>query len=417
MDFFHYQDNQLHAEQVPISDIAAQYGTPCYVYSRKTLERHYHAFTDAAQGHPHLVCYAVKANSNLAVLNVLARLGAGFDIVSQGELARVLKAGGDPAKIVFSGVAKTAQEIAFALKTGIKCFNVESAAELHRISEVASELNLLAPISIRVNPDIDAKTHPYISTGLKENKFGIDIKEAFDVYQLACALPGLEVVGIDFHIGSQLTEVTPFIAALDKVLALVQTLESAGITLKHLDIGGGLGVPYNSEKPPHPSAYAAEVKARLANYQHLELIFEPGRAIAANAGLLVTKVEYLKPTKDKHFAIVDAGMNDMLRPSLYQAWQQIIAVAPRQDDTPLYTYDVVGPVCETGDFIGKDRPLAIQPGDLLAQRGAGAYGFTMSSNYNSRPRIAEIMVDGDTCHLIRKRETLESLWQGEQVLP
>ncbi|MCG7537485.1 diaminopimelate decarboxylase [Pseudoalteromonas sp. OOF1S-7] len=417
MDFFHYQDNQLHAEQVAIRDIAKNYGTPCYVYSRKTLERHYHAFTDAAQGHPHLVCYAVKANSNLAVLNVLARLGAGFDIVSQGELARVLKAGGDPAKIVFSGVAKTAQEIAFALKTGIKCFNVESAAELRRISEVASELALLAPISIRVNPDIDAKTHPYISTGLKENKFGIDIKEAFNVYQLACALPGIEVVGIDFHIGSQLTEVAPFIAALDKVLALVNTLESAGITLKHLDIGGGLGVPYDSEKPPHPSAYAAEVKARLAEYQHLELIFEPGRAIAANAGILVTKVEYLKPTKDKHFAIVDAGMNDMLRPSLYQAWQQIIAVAPRQDDTPLHTYDVVGPVCETGDFIGKDRPLAIQPGDLLAQRGAGAYGFTMSSNYNSRPRIAEIMVDGDTCHLIRQRETLESLWQGEQVLP
>ncbi|MCO7190978.1 MULTISPECIES: diaminopimelate decarboxylase [unclassified Pseudoalteromonas] len=417
MDFFHYQDNQLHAEQVAIRDIAEHYGTPCYVYSRKTLERHYHAFTDAAAGHPHLVCYAVKANSNIAVLNVLARLGAGFDIVSQGELARVLKAGGDPAKIVFSGVAKTAQEIAFALKTGIKCFNVESEAELRRISQVASELDLLAPISIRVNPDIDAKTHPYISTGLKENKFGIDIKEAFNVYQLACALPGIDVVGIDFHIGSQLTEVTPFIAALDKVLALVETLASAGITLRHLDIGGGLGVPYDSEKPPHPSAYAAEVKARLAEYQHLELIFEPGRAIAANAGILVTKVEYLKPTKDKHFAIVDAGMNDMLRPSLYQAWQQIIAVTPRQDDTPLYTYDVVGPVCETGDFIGKDRPLAIQPGDLLAQRGAGAYGFTMSSNYNSRPRIAEIMVDGDDCHLIRERETLESLWQGEQVLP
>ncbi|AZZ96648.1 diaminopimelate decarboxylase [Pseudoalteromonas sp. R3] len=417
MDFFHYQDNQLHAEQVAISDIADNYGTPCYVYSRKTLERHYHAFTDAAEGHPHLVCYAVKANSNIAVLNVLARLGAGFDIVSQGELARVLKAGGDPAKIVFSGVAKTAQEIAFALETGIKCFNVESEAELRRISQVASELDLLAPISIRVNPDIDAKTHPYISTGLKENKFGIDIKEAFNVYQLACALPGIDVVGIDFHIGSQLTEVTPFIAALDKVLALVETLASAGITLRHLDIGGGLGVPYDSEKPPHPSAYAAEVKARLAEYQHLELIFEPGRAIAANAGILVTKVEYLKPTKDKHFAIVDAGMNDMLRPSLYQAWQQIIAVTPRQDDTPLHTYDVVGPVCETGDFIGKDRPLAIQPGDLLAQRGAGAYGFTMSSNYNSRPRIAEIMVDGDTCHLIRARETLESLWQGEQVLP
>ncbi|KZN60289.1 diaminopimelate decarboxylase [Pseudoalteromonas luteoviolacea] len=416
MDFFQYQNNELFAEQVAVKDIANEYGTPCYVYSRKTLERHYHAFNDAAATHPHLVCYAVKANSNLAVLNVLAKLGAGFDIVSQGELARVLKAGGDPSKVVFSGVAKTAEEITFALEKQIKCFNVESKAELERISDIASKMQTLAPVSIRVNPDIDAKTHPYISTGLKENKFGIDIKQAFDVYQLACALPGIKVVGVDFHIGSQLTEVEPFLAALDKVLALVETLKSAGIELQHLDIGGGLGVPYDSEKPPHPSAYAAQVIERLGAHSQLELIFEPGRAIAANAGLLVTKVEYLKPTKEKHFAIVDAGMNDMLRPSLYQAWQEIIAVSPRKDDTPQHTYDVVGPVCETGDFIGKDRVLAIQPGDLLAQRSAGAYGFTMSSNYNSRPRVAEIMVDGDTAHLVRARESLESLWHGEALL-
>lgn len=417
MDFFQYKDQQLFAEDVAISDIAQQYGTPCYVYSRKTFERHYHAFTDAAQGHPHLVCYAVKANSNIAVLNVLARLGAGFDIVSKGELARVIEAGGDPKKVVFSGVAKTAEEIEYALSHDIKCFNVESIAELRRISQVAHSLQQTARISIRVNPDIDAKTHPYISTGLKENKFGIDIKQAFDVYQLAYALPALDVVGVDFHIGSQLTEIEPFLAALDKVIALVEQLKSAGIELHHLDIGGGLGVPYDSEEPPHPSAYAAEVKAKLTHYPELELVFEPGRAIAANAGILVTRVEYLKPTPDKHFAIVDAGMNDMLRPSLYQAWQNIIAVAPRDDKTPTHNYDVVGPVCETGDFLGKDRQLAIQPGDLLAQRSAGAYGFTMSSNYNSRPRAAELMVDGDKCYLIRQREPLESLWQGEQVLP
>ncbi|WP_105166533.1 diaminopimelate decarboxylase [Pseudoalteromonas sp. T1lg23B] len=417
MDFFHYKEQQLFAEDVSITDIANQYGTPCYVYSRKTLERHYHAFTDAAAGHPHLVCYAVKANSNIAVLNVLARLGAGFDIVSKGELARVLEAHGDPSKVVFSGVAKTADEIAFALSHNIKCFNVESSAELKRISHVASEMNTTARISIRVNPDIDAKTHPYISTGLKENKFGIDIKQAFDVYQLAFALPGIEVVGVDFHIGSQLTEVEPFLAALDKVLALVEKLKTAGIELQHLDIGGGLGVPYDSEKPPHPSAYAAEVKAKLSAYPTLELVFEPGRAIAANAGVLVTKVEYLKCSQDKHFAIVDAGMNDMLRPSLYQAWQNIIAVSPRDDGTPTHNYDVVGPVCETGDFLGKNRLLAIQEGDLLAQRSAGAYGFTMSSNYNSRPRVAELMVDGDKCYLVRQRESLSSLWQGEHLLP
>ncbi|CAH9065541.1 Diaminopimelate decarboxylase [Pseudoalteromonas holothuriae] len=417
MDFFQYQDKQLFAEQMRVADIVKQHGTPCYIYSRKTLERHYHAFTDAAKGHPHLVCYAVKANSNIAVLNVLARLGAGFDIVSKGELARVIEAGGDTDKVVFSGVAKTADEIAFALQHNIKCFNVESTPELKRISEVATDMGVPARVSIRVNPDIDAKTHPYISTGLKENKFGIDIKQAFEVYQLAYALPSIDVVGVDFHIGSQLTEVDPFLAALDKVIALIEQLKSAGIELQHLDIGGGLGVPYDSEKPPHPSAYAAQVKARLTQYPHLELVFEPGRAIAANAGILVTKVEYLKRSQDKHFAIVDAGMNDMLRPSLYQAWQSIIAVNPRDDDTPIHAYDVVGPVCETGDFLGKNRLLAIQEGDLLAQRSAGAYGFTMSSNYNSRPRVAELMVDGDTCYVIRQRESLSSLWQGEHLLP
>ncbi|QTH70237.1 diaminopimelate decarboxylase [Pseudoalteromonas xiamenensis] len=416
MDYFHYQNDSLFAEEVSVSELAAHYGTPCYVYSRRTLERHYHAFTDAAQGHPHLVCYAVKANSNIAVLNVLARLGAGFDIVSKGELARVLAAGGDASKVVFSGVAKTADEIVFALKQGIKCFNVESQAELERISYVATSLGLVAPISIRVNPDIDAKTHPYISTGLKENKFGIDIKQAFNVYQLAYALPGLDVVGIDFHIGSQLTEIEPFLAATDKVLALIDTLATAGITLKHIDIGGGLGVPYNHEKPPHPSAYAAEIKARLEKYPHLQLIFEPGRAIAANSGILLTKVEFIKQTADKHFAIVDAGMNDMLRPSLYSAWQAIVPAEIRQD-VEEREYDVVGPVCETGDFIGKNRRLAIAPGDLLVQRSAGAYGFSMSSNYNSRPRAAEVMVDGQNHYLVREREKIESLWQGEHLLP
>jgi diaminopimelate decarboxylase len=416
MDYFQYQGSHLYAEEVAVSDIAKQYGTPCYVYSRRTLERHYHAFADAAKGHPNLICYAVKANSNIAVLNVLARLGAGFDIVSKGELARVLAAGGDASKVVFSGVAKTADEIAFALEQGIKCFNVESQAELERISQVASSLGKVAPISIRVNPDIDAKTHPYISTGLKENKFGIDIKQAFNVYQLAYALPGLDVVGVDFHIGSQLTDIEPFLAAMDKILALIDTLSTAGIELKHIDIGGGLGVPYNDEKPPHPSAYAAEVKAKLAAYPHLQLIFEPGRAIAANAGILLTKVEFLKQTADKHFAIVDAGMNDMLRPSLYGAWQAIVA-AELREDIPPQTFDIVGPVCETGDFIGKNRELAIAAGDLLVQRSAGAYGFSMSSNYNSRPRAAEVMVDGDEHILIREREPLESLWQGEHLLP
>ncbi|KPH62902.1 diaminopimelate decarboxylase [Pseudoalteromonas porphyrae] len=417
MDFFDYKNNQLHGEDIAVSDIAAQYGTPCYIYSRKTFERHYLAFAQAAKNHKNLVCYAVKANSNIAVLNVLARLGSGFDIVSKGELARVIEAGGDASKVVFSGVAKTADEIAYALKLGIKCFNVESVSELDRISEVASELNLVAPISIRVNPDIDAKTHPYISTGLKENKFGIDILTAVSVYQYAASLPGLKITGVDCHIGSQLTEIKPFLEALDKVLALINDLKANGIELSHLDIGGGLGVPYNGETPPHPSEYVAHITDRLTDYQHLELIFEPGRAIAANAGILVTKVEFIKQNQDKFFAIVDAGMNDMLRPALYQAWQNIVPVTPRNDDTPTHNFDIVGPVCETGDFLGKDRMLALQQGDLLAQRSAGAYGFTMSSNYNSRPRVAEIMVDGEQSHLIRARETVESLWQGEKILP
>ena len=417
MDFFNYNNNQLFAEDIAVKELADQYGTPCYIYSRKTFERHYLAFAEAAKSHKSLVCYAVKANSNIAVLNILARLGSGFDIVSKGELARVIAAGGDASKVVFSGVAKTADEIAYALELGIKCFNVESVAELDRISEVATSLNRVAPISIRVNPDIDAKTHPYISTGLKENKFGIDIQTAVSVYQYAASLPGLNITGVDCHIGSQLTEIKPFLAALEKVLTLIEELKAVNITLTHLDIGGGLGVPYNGETPPHPSEYVDKITSRLANYQDLELIFEPGRAIAANAGILVTKVEFIKQNQDKYFAIVDAGMNDMLRPSLYQAWQKIVPVEPREDGTPCQNYDIVGPVCETGDFLGKDRELALHAGDLLAQRSAGAYGFTMSSNYNSRPRVAEIMVDGKQSHLIRQRETLESLWQGEKILP
>ncbi|ATC92925.1 diaminopimelate decarboxylase [Pseudoalteromonas tunicata] len=415
MDHFNYRDNQLFAEGVSVQDIATQFGTPCYVYSRATLERHYHAFTDAAAGQHHLVCYAVKANSNLAVLNVLARLGSGFDIVSQGELARVVAAGGDPRKVVFSGVAKTAHEIRYALELGIKCFNVESEAELERISDVATELGQTAPISIRVNPDIDAKTHPYISTGLKENKFGIEIHRAVSVYQHAATLPGISIEGIDFHIGSQLTEVEPFLAALDKVLAIIKQLKTLNIHIKHLDVGGGLGVAYLAEEPPHPSSYVSQLVERLSEFSDLELVFEPGRAIAANAGILITQVEFLKQNQGKNFAIVDAGMNDLLRPSLYQAWQNIIAVSPRSG-TPS-SYDIVGPVCETGDFLGKDRELSLQQGDLLAVRSAGAYGFSMSSNYNSRPRVAEIMVDGATAHEIRKRETIADLYQGENKLP
>ncbi|WP_166836123.1 diaminopimelate decarboxylase [Rheinheimera pleomorphica] len=416
MDHFNYQQNRLFAEQCALTDIATEFGTPCYVYSRATIERHYHAFADAAAAHPHsLVCYAVKANSNLAILNLLAKLGSGFDIVSGGELRRVIAAGGDAKKVVFSGVAKTVDEMRFALQLGIKCFNVESIAELERLQQVASSLNIKAPVSIRVNPDIDAKTHPYISTGLKANKFGIDILLARDIYRQAASHSHLDVVGVDCHIGSQLTETQPFLEALEKLLTLIDDLASDGIVLKHIDIGGGLGVTYDTETPPSPFDYISKVVERLKAYPQLELIMEPGRAIMANAGVLLTKVEFLKPGQEKNFAIVDAAMNDLIRPALYSAWQAIVPVVQSQAKAAAL-YDIVGPVCETGDFLGKDRELSIAQGDLLAVRSAGAYGFTMSSNYNSRPRAAEVLVDGDKMHLIRQREQWQDLWRGEQVV-
>ncbi len=415
MDHFHYIDDQLHAEEVPLAQIAEQYGTPCYVYSRATLERHWHAFNDAFEGHPHLVCYAVKANSNIAVLNLLARLGSGFDIVSLGELERVLIAGGDASKIVFSGVGKRVDELQRALDIGIHCFNVESASELKRLDAVAAAMHKVAPVSLRVNPDVDANTHPYISTGLKENKFGVDVDSAIELYRFAARLPHLDVIGIDSHIGSQLTTLAPFLDALERVLALIDTLAKEGINIRHIDLGGGLGVPYNDEEPPHPQEYAKAIRTRIDKLD-LEIIMEPGRAVAANAGVLLTKVEYLKPTQEKDFAIVDAAMNDLLRPALYQAEQQIIPL-DRSSQGRDGIYDIVGPVCETGDFLGKDRELSIRAGDLLAVRSSGAYGFTMSSNYNSRPRAAEVMVDGDKFHLIRERETIESLYAGEKLLP
>ncbi|GAA4878626.1 diaminopimelate decarboxylase [Ferrimonas pelagia] len=414
MDHFTYQQGHLYAESVAVAEIAAQYGTPCYLYSRATIERHYRAFDEAVGAHPHLICYAVKANSNLGVLNVLARLGSGFDIVSGGELARVLAAGGDPAKVVFSGVGKTSEEIRQALQAGIHCFNVESEPELDRIHQVAEQLDCQAPISIRVNPDVDAGTHPYISTGLKQNKFGIAMERAEAVYQYAATLPHLDIKGVDCHIGSQLTELAPFLDALERLLGLIDRLAAQGITLSHLDVGGGLGVNYDDEKPPLPAEYAAALRERLGD-RSLALILEPGRAIMANAGVLITQVEFLKRGEDRDFAIVDAAMNDLLRPALYSAWQNIIPVSPREGTAR--RYDVVGPVCETGDFLGKDRALVLSPGDLLAVRSAGAYGFTMSSNYNSRPRAAEVLVDGDEVHLVRARETVEQLWQGERLLP
>ncbi len=415
MDFFNYRDEQLFAEDLSVKSIAEQFNTPCYVYSRATIERHWKAFDNAAVNHPHLVCYAVKANSNIGVLSVLAKLGSGFDIVSGGELARVIKAGGDPSKVVFSGVGKTEAEIEYALEAGIFCFNVESPSELDRINKVAAEVGKKAPISLRVNPDVDANTHPYISTGLKANKFGIEREQAKEVYKYACSLPYLDVRGIDCHIGSQLTELQPFVDALDKVLALIDELSAEGIELHHLDIGGGLGVTYTDEQPPHPDEYAAVIVEKLKNRPQLQLIFEPGRAIMANAGILVTKVEFLKQGEEKNFAIVDAAMNDLIRPSLYSAYQQIIPLENKQESETA-TYDVVGPICETGDFLGKDRELAIAPGDLLAVRSAGAYGFTMSSNYNSRCRAAEILVDGDKPILVREREQLDDLWRGEHSL-
>ncbi len=415
MDYFSYKNHALYAENVAITDIVQQHGSPCYIYSKATLEQHWHAFDNAFAEQAHLICYAVKANSNLGVLNVLARLGSGFDIVSLGELQRVLAAGGDAKKIVFSGVGKREDEIIAALKIGIACFNVEVSSELDRINALAGQLGVIAPVSFRVNPDVDAKTHPYISTGLKENKFGIDINQAIHEYHRAVAMPHIKVVGIDCHIGSQLTDTRPFLDALDKILDLVETLKNDGIVLEHLDLGGGLGICYNQEQPPQPAEYIQAVLARLGQ-NNFKILLEPGRAIVGNAGILVTKVEYLKPTEHKNFAIVDAAMNDLMRPALYSAWQNIIPVQ-QHSSAPLQHWDIVGPVCETGDFLGKNRELQLSQGDLLAVRSAGAYGFSMSSNYNSRPRVAEIMVDGANTHLIRARESIEQLWAGEQVLP
>ena len=415
MDHFKNHDGRLFAEGIEATALADKYGTPCYVYSRATIERHYRAFEAALAGQNHLICYAVKANSNLALLNLLARLGAGFDIVSVGELERVLAAGGDAARVVFSGVGKRADEMRRALEAGIHCFNVESEPELERLNAVAGEMGLRAPVSLRVNPDVDANTHPYISTGLKENKFGIDIDIAPQVYARAAEMAHIEVIGVDCHIGSQITETRPFADALDRVLALVDRLYAGGIALRHIDLGGGLGITYRDERPPLPGDYAAPLLDRLAGRDPKGII-EPGRAIVGNAGILLTRVEYLKHTAHKNFAVVDAAMNDLIRPTLYDAWMAIVPAAERKDATPQH-YDIVGPVCETGDFLGKGRELALHEGDLLAVRSAGAYGFTMSSNYNTRPRAAEVMVDGSDSYLVRPRETLASLFAGESLLP
>ncbi len=415
MDHFQYRSSELSAEQVPLRQIAAQFGTPCYVYSRAALTQQWQAFDQAFAGRDHLICFAVKANPSLAVLDVLAHLGAGFDIVSGGELARVIAAGGDPAQVVFSGVGKQVWELEQALEQGIRCFNVESSAELARLNQVAARMQRIAPVSLRVNPDVDAKTHPYIATGLKQNKFGVDIAQALDWYRYAASLPHIRIVGIDCHIGSQLTELTPFLDALVPVLELVDQLTAEGIALEHLDLGGGLGVCYQDEQPPLPAEYVTALLDRLKDRPQ-EVILEPGRAIAADAGVLLTQVEYLKPGEHKNFAIVDAAMNDLLRPALYDAWQPVIPVA--QKSTAIVArYDVVGPICETGDFLAKDRLLAISAGDLLAIGAAGAYGFSMASQYNSRPRPAEVMVDGDQMFCVRPRESVTSLFAAESILP
>jgi len=420
MNPFSYQNRQLHAEGVRLAAIADKVGTPCYVYSRAAIEERFRAFDNALAERDHLVCFAVKANSNLAVLNLLARLGSGFDIVSGGELERVLAAGGDPAKVVFSGVGKTPEEMRRALQAGIYCFNVESEAELEILNSVAGQLGKQAPVALRVNPDVDPATHPYISTGLKQSKFGIDITRAEAVYQQARSLPNLRIMGVACHIGSQLTDMTPLLEALERVVALASTLIDQGITLQHLDLGGGLGIRYNEEKPPEPGDYVRAILERLRTkgprYQSLRLVFEPGRAIVGNAGLLLTRVLLLKPGEEKNFAVVDAAMNDLLRPALYDAWHDIAPVSVDQPRT-LHTYDVVGPVCESGDFLGQDRELGIEAGDLLAVISAGAYGSVMSSNYNARPRAPEVMVDGSSFHIVRRRETIAELMAPETVLP
>lgn len=412
-DHFNYQNKQLHAEQVALADIAARYGTPCYVYSRAALASGFRQFSDALQGREHLICYAVKANSSLAILNVFARLGAGFDIVSGGELQRVLAAGGDARKVVFSGVGKTAAEMRMALEADILCFNVESAAELERLNEVAGSMGKVAAISLRVNPDVDAKTHPYISTGLKQNKFGVAYTEAVALYRKAHAMSNLRITGMDCHIGSQLTETSPFIAAVEKVLALVDTLAVEGIALEHLDLGGGLGIRYRDETPPAIADYIAALLGALQGRTQ-KLILEPGRVLVGNAGVLLTRVEYIKPGEEKNFAIVDAAMNDLMRPALYDAYHGIVPVVC--EDYPVQTYEIVGPICETGDFIGHARELAIAPSSLLAVMSAGAYGMSMSSNYNTRPRAAEVMVDGSAVHLVRERETVQQLIAGEKII-
>lgn len=413
-EFFEYQGDELFAENVALSEIADQYGTPCFVYSRAAIEHNYHAYEQSLGDCSHLICYAVKANSNLAVLNLLARLGAGFDIVSGGELHRVLRAGGDPAKIIFSGVGKGPKEIEQALNAGILCFNVESTAELERINQIAGQLDVQAPVSLRINPDVDAGTHPYISTGMKENKFGIESGKSLAAYQQAAAMPHLQVTGIDCHIGSQLTDTGPFLSALERLLELIDQLHQMGIPLEHIDIGGGLGVKYQAETPPSPATLITAVREQLGD-RKLTLLLEPGRSIVASAGIFLTRVEYLKHTTHKNFSIVDGAMNDLLRPALYGAWQDIVPVNKASPEASML-YDVVGPVCESADFLGKDRQLAVAAGDLLAVRSSGAYGFVMSSNYNSRSRAAEIMVDGTTVTQVRKRETLAAQLALESML-
>lgn len=415
MEAFTYRNGRLYAEDIPLSEIARQFGTPCYVYSGKAIEEAWRDFAQAFGHYPHLICYAVKANSNLAILNLLARLGSGFDIVSVGELERVLRAGGDPARVVFAGVGKRIDEMQRALETGIRCFNIESAAELERLNQVAAKMGLSAPVSIRVNPDVDAKTHPYISTGLNQNKFGIAMHDALDIYIQAARMEHIEIRGVSCHIGSQLTSMEPLLNALDRLLGLVDTLERKDIGIEHLDIGGGLGIRYRDETPPSPSAYARAIMARLQDRPY-EIIVEPGRAIVGNSGVLLTRIEYLKHTGRREFAIVDAAMNDLLRPALYNSWQDIVPVEPRLAGKPR-VYEVVGPICESGDFLGRERMLCVEAGDLLAIRSAGAYGFSMSSTYNSRPRAAEVMIVGDQAYLIRERDSVHDLMAGEAILP
>lgn len=416
MNSFTLKNNTLHVENVALTSIADEFSTPCYVYSKSALTQAFESFSAGFKGCDHLVCFAVKANPSLAILNLFAKLGAGFDIVSGGELARVLAAGGDPKKIVFSGVGKTENEMQAALNAGIYCFNVESESELLRLNDVANFMGKVASISLRVNPNVDAKTHPYISTGLKNNKFGVAYEDALDIYLQASKMSNIAIHGVDCHIGSQITELSPFLDAFDRVLSLVDALAENGITIQHIDAGGGIGICYNDETPPEFTVFAKAMRAKLGN-RHVKLVFEPGRALVGNAGVLLTKVEYLKHTESKNFAIVDAAMNDLMRPALYDAYHEIKPVQPKTDPSNTMIYEIVGPVCESGDFLGHDRNLALLEGDVLAIMSAGAYGMSMSSNYNTRPRAAEVMVDGDQCHLIRKREQISDLFALEKCLP